>query len=146
MNLKNYTSSVPASRSAANIEKYLVEIGATDILKNYQNQELMAISFKMPTEVGEIPVKLPANVAAVYELMQENRTSHLSMVQKRKMIDQAARTAWKTLHEWVMIQTQMILLKQAKFEEIFMPYIWIAKSGQTLFQKHEKQLLMLPKL
>jgi len=142
MNLKNYTSQISSSKSASKIEKYLVEIGATDILKNYQDYELISISFRMPTDLGELPVKLPANVEGVYNLMLE-KWEFPTDSQKKRIKGQAQRTAWKTLNEWVVIQTEMILLKQVKFEEVFLPYIWIAKQNKTFFQLTEEKGTLL---
>lgn len=45
-NLKNYTSEVPAITSMGRIEKYLVEAGATDISKKYENHVCIAIRHK----------------------------------------------------------------------------------------------------
>lgn len=45
MNIKNYTSEVDASKSMANIEKVLVEIGASNINKNYKDKICTGITF-----------------------------------------------------------------------------------------------------
>lgn len=45
MNIKNYTSSVEASKSMARIEELLVEIGATNINKQYENKICAGITF-----------------------------------------------------------------------------------------------------
>ncbi len=45
MNIKNYTSAVEASRSMAKIEELLVEIGATNINKQYAEKICIGITF-----------------------------------------------------------------------------------------------------
>ncbi|MBK7433510.1 MAG: hypothetical protein IPI66_06090, partial [Chitinophagaceae bacterium] len=45
MNIKNYTSTIDASRSMANIEELLVEIGATNINKQYADKVCTGITF-----------------------------------------------------------------------------------------------------
>jgi hypothetical protein len=57
---------------------------------------------------------------------------------KKRLQDQAQRTAWKIVHEWVHIQLSMIQLGQAQPLEVFMPYIFDTRSQQTLFQVFEK--------
>lgn len=45
MNIKNYTSTVDASRSMGKIEELLVEIGATNINKQYTDKACTGITF-----------------------------------------------------------------------------------------------------
>lgn len=45
MNIKNYTSTIEASRSMAKIEDLLVEVGATNINKQYADKVCTGITF-----------------------------------------------------------------------------------------------------
>ena len=45
MNIKNYTSTVEASRSMAKTEELLVEIGATNVNKQYADKVCPGITF-----------------------------------------------------------------------------------------------------
>lgn len=45
MNIKNYTTEVPASRSIENIEKLLMQSGATNIMKEVKDGSISSISF-----------------------------------------------------------------------------------------------------
>lgn len=69
MNLKNYTSNVPASTSMAKIEKCIVQAGATDISKKYEMNVCIAITFRMM--VNNVPVffQLPAKVEACFDVL-----------------------------------------------------------------------------
>lgn len=149
MNLKNYTSTVPASRSVELIERLLVSIGATNINKSYKDGKLTSMSFQIDINNSTIPFRLPAKVKEVEEYLIRQRVKYVSHEQKEKIKDQAERTAWKIIYEWVVIQVSMIQLKQAEFIEVFLPYVYNAKKEQTFFEliKEQKysQLLALPK-
>jgi hypothetical protein len=63
MNLKNYTSSVPAVTSMGRIETALVKAGATDISKKYENGICVAITFRMVENGQPLFFKLPGEQA-----------------------------------------------------------------------------------
>ena len=58
--------------------------------------------------------------------------------QKKKadFAEQAERTAWKLVQDWVEVQMSMVQLKQADVREVFLAYIWNGR--QTFFQNLEQ--------
>lgn len=118
--IKNYTSSVPASQSMARIEELLVKAGARDIHKSYNNNhECDAIVFVMvvPGVVQPLYFKLPAKVEACYNALWKIHCKSVKRPQegtKKTIREQAARTAWKIIHDWVDLQLTLIELDQAE--------------------------------
>ena len=134
MNLKNYTSEVPAITSMGRIEKCLVEAGATDISKKYEDGVCRAIRFRMP--VNNIPVffELPAKVDACFKVMWKE-ISRPRPDSRKKTEQQAERTAWKIVSDWVEVQMSMIRLEQAEALQVFLPYVWDPASEQTFYDR-----------
>jgi hypothetical protein len=130
MNIKNYTSVVPAMNSAAAIEELLVEAGATSISKWYEDKQLRGFLFQMAIGTQRPVFRLPANEEGVYQLMLRNNPT-ASVAKKLSLRAQAQRTSWRTLHEWVQIQVTMILLKQVKPLEAFLAYNYDETTGHT---------------
>jgi len=128
--LKNYTSGVPIDRSVSNIERKLVEAGATRISKVYDGMKLTGVVF----QIGNIVFKLPSRVDQVEKaMMSEIRKPRPGTADRIR--DQAARTAWKILSEWAEIQVTLVRLQQAEAIEVFLPYVWDMKTDKTLFEK-----------
>lgn len=131
MNLKNYTSEVPAERSMMYIEQLLVNAGATNISKWYVEGEIAGMTFSMPINGIPINFKLPAKTDKVFAVMAKKYKKWTKSVEET-CIKQAKRTAWKLLYEWVQIQVSMITVDQVEFMEVFLPYAYDGK--QTLFE------------
>lgn len=132
--IKNYSSQVPANRSVLKIEEKLVQHGAKNILKLYDNQKLSGIAFIIPINGKEYPFRLPAKINRVEkQLLKQIKRPRNSTTQK--ISDQAERTAWKLLSEWVEIQISLIELDQVELLEVFMPYLYDSNKNQTFFEK-----------
>jgi hypothetical protein len=148
--IKNYTSSIPASSSMAKIEEMLVKAGARDIHKSYNNnQDCDAIIFIMLVSgmVQPLYFKLPAKIDACYNALWKlhcNTVKKPLESTKLTIREQAARTAWKIIHDWVDLQLTMIELEQAEPMELFLPYVYNPDSKETFFEhaksKQFKQL------
>lgn len=140
MNLKNYTSDMPFSRSINKIESCLVQAGATNISKKYDKGTCVAIMFRMVVNNNPIFFQLPANVDACYKsllksLKKNKNGEYHGSVDLDKWKSQAERTAWKIICDWVEVQLSMILLEQAETIEVFLPYVYDPAKDETFFQK-----------
>lgn len=134
INIKNYTSEVPASTSMANIEKYLAEAGATDISKKYESGVCVAISFRIMVNNLPLFFKLPARVEACFKVLWDEISRPKEGTRERTM-QQAERTAWKIVAEWVQIQLTMVQLQQAELLQVFLPYVYDVQKDETFYQK-----------
>lgn len=70
------------------------------------------------------------------KLDEKGRFAKWNCRKKKKRADfaqQAERTAWKIVQDWVEVQMSMIQTRQADFEEVFMPYLFDGK--QTIYQR-----------
>lgn len=52
-----------------------------------------------------------------------------------KVWEQAERTAWALLRDWVHIQLSMIQMQQAEAIQIFLPYAFDPQTEETFFEK-----------
>mgnify|MGYP001305513288 CR=1 FL=1 len=136
MNIKNYTSTVEASRSMARIEELLVEIGATNINKQYQDKVCTGLTFLLYDQQLQqtLVFHLTAEVEECFKILWKDvkrpRTDTKATLQK-----QASKTAWKILSDWTEIQCSMILLGQARPLQMFLPFMYDMKTNETLFDK-----------
>jgi hypothetical protein len=135
--VKNYTSTVAASKSIQHIEDRLVTHGASNILKQYEDKCLMGIAFILNVNGKQIPFKLPAHIKNVEkQLRSEIKRPRSGTMQNIK--EQAERTAWKLLADWVDIQLSLVELQQIQFLEMFLPYVYDHQTQKTFFEKLEE--------
>jgi hypothetical protein len=148
--IRNYTSSVQADRSIAQIERKLVVAGARNIAKQYDEQHRVSgLVFDLPVGEGEhkktVPVALPARVERVAEAIMA--TYRRGPRDKQKIYQQSERTAWKLMLDWVDVQLSLIELNQAEPAEVFMPYFVCAgkKTMYQVFSENNFKMLEAPR-
>lgn len=133
MNIKNYTSSVPADRSILQIETLLIGMKANRIAKEYKDGKVVAITFSIQRGEGFLPFMLPAKKEPIKKLfLQQYRRPTAAQILAAEQ--QAERTAWKNVKEWVELQATMIKLEQVEFMEVFMPYVYSLQEGKTFYE------------
>jgi hypothetical protein len=134
--MRNRTSSIAPDRSILKIERILIDVGATNIAKEYENGKVKAVMFsiKKGDGHGHQAFKLPARSEAVLKHLMKGRT-RLTNAQQRDLAEQAERTAWKNVMEWVDLQATMIKLDQIEFTEAFFAHAWSITEGKTFFER-----------
>lgn len=131
MKLKNYTSSVPVSKTISRIEEILAAIGAKAIGKNYADAKVESITFQLPIGGRDFLIRLPAKPEAVYEsLRKEVKRPHRGTLGRVK--EQAERTAWKIQQDWLEVELTNIQLNQKEPMQAFLSYLWDGQ--QTYFE------------
>ena len=137
MKIKNYTSNIPVERSIMAIEKLLMDFNCTHIAKIINKGRVEGFIFQIiDDQRGPISFKLPVKQIAVQRIF-EGKIKRPHKGTQNRVIDQAERTAWKILHDWVEIQLTMVALEQAESIQIFLPYAYDFNEQKTLFEKYK---------
>lgn len=137
MNLKNYTTEVPAVRSQDNIEKLLIEFGASNIMKEYVTVPNLAgkrcatIAFIVEIDGYKLPFRLDAKVTNVAAWLRRKKPSSTA----KTIHEQAERIAWKQQYELLHLQLGQIEMTQLEKLEVFFPYLYDIQQNKTYYEK-----------
>jgi hypothetical protein len=110
------------------------------------NARVEGICFMIPIDGREMSFKLPANIAKCEEVLLASLSRRARPETKKKIPQQAERTAWKILSDWVEVQMAMIELAQVEILEVFLAYVFDSQEGRTFFEqiKEKKYKALLP--
>ena len=137
----NYTTTVDSFKTVSEIEYILMKHHAKSIMKNYDGESIIGLSFLIDTGVQQIPVRLPVKVDECLEVLKKEKREN-----PRKQIkdtrQQAERVAWRILKDWVEAQMALLDIEMVRFEEIFLPYIE-TNTGQTIYERLENKQFLL---
>ena len=140
MAILNYTTTIESYKTVAEIEKILVKHKAKSIMKDYQDESIVALSFLIDVGSNQIPIKLPAKIEECYMVLCNEKKNGTKNIKATK--EQAERVAWRILKDWIEAQMALLDINMVKFEEVFMPYI-VDSNGRTLFEKLEERQFLL---
>lgn len=121
----------------ADIKRLLLNHGAQRIMEDYEDGKMVGISFIIPTSKGLLPIKMPARWEKVAKIMYGT----LDLSEER--LNQAYRTAWKNIHDWLDAQIALIETDMVKMEEVFLPYL-LQKGGRTVYETLQDRNFLLP--
>jgi len=134
MALKNYTTSIKIEKTISEIEERLAKVGASHIYKVYENQIPKGLAFTLEIKGEPIAFKLPMREEQILLVFKnEVRIGKLPRRYHNDM-DQARRTGWRIIKDWVDSQLALIEIEVARPEEIFLPYMYDSKNDETFFE------------
>lgn len=133
---KKITLTESLTRSIARIEKFLLEIGATNIRKEYTNKSCTGITFQVFDEQLQrvVPFHFRVQIEECFTFLWKNVKNPQTTTQE-SVRQQAIKFAWLTLADWTETQCCMILMNQVKPLQLFLPFMYDEKAKETLFDK-----------
>lgn len=140
--IKNYTSE--GRNTFDKIQKILSTHGAKSIMSDFDNNgKVTAISFLLEIDGRKLGYRLPARVENVEKILQKTDRWGYKKAITDVIREQAYKTAWANIRDWIAAQMALIETEQVKIEEVFLPY-GITKDGRTFFEYHRDNQFLLP--
>lgn len=134
MPIKNYTTIVDVYTSLGEIQSALARAGASKIIVDYDGGKPRAVAFCLNTDRGIRGFTLPAPVEGTLEVFARQKI--------KADRDQAEKTAWRNIRDWVLAQVALVECCNAPMEQVFLPYL-TNNNGQTLFEVYASGQLLL---
>jgi hypothetical protein len=143
MALLNHTTKIEADKTAAEIERILVKHGARAFIKEYgPDKGIIALSFQVPMPQGQLGYRLPVDADATLKVLE--RQYQLGQL-RHSFVNhqQAVRTAWRIVKDWVEAQMAILETEMVTMAQIFLPYM-LTPSGKTVYESLEEKGFYLP--
>lgn len=134
MPIKNYTTKIDCYTSIGEIQAALAKHGARKIMIDYgESGEPNGIAFAIQQSNTCQMFILPANVDGVMAVFKKQKV--------KADREQAERTAWRNVRDWIMAQMAFIESGNVQMDEIFLPYLTDGK--KTLYEAYKSGQLLL---
>jgi hypothetical protein len=134
MGLLNYTTSIHADKTVAEIQRILVNAKANAVLCEYDGSgNVVALSFKAMTPFGELSFRMPADPQPVLAVLNQQVKEGKIPRRYQHDVDQARRVAWRIVKDWIEAQAALIQTRMVTIEQVFLPYAQNSQ-GETLYE------------
>jgi hypothetical protein len=131
MPILNYTTTIAASKTVAEIQAILAKAGAEQVIIRYgKNAEPTALVFELKGEM----YMLPCRSEQVFAMLR--RTNGIAA--KLRTPEQALRVAWRILKDWTEAQTAIISTGMVDAQEVMLPYM-LVRDNQTVYDQYREQ-------
>lgn len=128
----NYTTTIDATKSAAECIARLASHGASAIGITYSARKPTGLTFQIETVHGMRQFSLPVNVEGTYKALIRARNEG-RIPPRYAERDQAERVSWRVLKDWLEAQLALIEAGVADMAEVMLPYLNV-DGGLTLYQ------------
>lgn len=137
--VKYYRSTIAPARTIGEIQAFLAMAGAQAVIVEYDGGEPEALSFIIAVDGRPVRFRLPINWRGVHQLLQ--RDTRAAAAQKTE--EQARRTAWRLVRDWVEAQVYFAQAGQASLAQLMLPHA-LDERGQTLFEQFRQWRALPP--
>ena len=129
MAILNYTTTIAASKSVAEVQHILAKAGVRQINVQYEHGAPASLEFMLLLSNQPVYFRLPSNTHGVLEALKASP----QVPRSKSTEEQARRVAWRIIKDWTAAQIAVVEAGQAEIAEVFLPYA-IVYENQTMFQ------------
>lgn len=140
MAILNYTTTVDAFKTVSEIEYILMKHSSKSIMKNFEDDHIVGLSFLIDVGNQQIPVRLPVKIDECLEILKKEKANGTKNIKATR--EQAERVAWRILKDWIEAQMALLDIHMVQLQEIFLPYIELP-DGNTIYQTLEQKQFMI---
>ena len=144
----NYTTTIEATKTVAEMQRMLGEHGAEAVVVNYRDRQPVGLSFRLETPHGMRAYALPVHSDQVLATLRDQARRRVGELAKPSVArractpEQAHRVAWRVLRDWLTVQLAFIQTRMVTVDQVMLPYLIV--DGVTLYDRyveHEQSLL-----
>jgi hypothetical protein len=142
MAILNYTTQISVDKTLGEIQSMLARAGAHSIKTDYEAGNPVKIAFLLKTAYGVQAFALPANIDAVYKVMERQNAAgkmRASFVNR----EQAARVGWRIIKDWLEAQLAIIETDMVTLDQVMFPYL-LDSNERPLYELYVERQLALP--
>lgn len=128
MPILNYTTKIDAWKTVNEVQQILAKHGVSHFAIKNEGSFPSALSFTVDYQGSPLNFLLPCNHEGVLQCMRKDR----KIPSGSKNAEQALRTSWRIIKDWTEAQMAIVEANLATIQEVFMPYLVINSTGETL--------------
>lgn len=128
----NYTTVIDPVKTASECIARLAAHGATAVGMTYDQGFPTGLQFQIQTAQGLRAYALPVNVNGTHKALL-TAYSDGRIPRGKATIEQARRTGWRVIKDWLEAQLALIEAGVADMAEVMLPWM-LTDSGQTVYQ------------
>lgn len=142
MTVLNYTTTIAASKTIAEVQGLLARHGAARVAIEYDNGAASGVAFTLKTPHGDRLFTLPVNVDAMHALLiREYRAGRLKGAKSKASAEsreQAERVAWRVIKDWLSAQLALVQTQMAQLDQVMLPYLHV-DANHTLYAAYKQR-------
>lgn len=136
MAILNYTTKIDAWQTISEIQQMLSKHGATHFSIKNESSRPVAVSFTIDFNGQPLNFLLPCKFENVWTILKKDPSAVKVLKKAMKFNEeQSFKVSWRIVKDWIEAQLALVEVEMVKVEEVFMPYLIINSSGETLAQK-----------
>lgn len=133
----NYSTTISAGKTVAEIQAMLGAHGANAVAVQYRDRQPVGVSFTLAGPHGDRAFTLPVNTAGMFKtLMDQWQAGEIRRGYATQ--EQAERVAWRVVKDWLAAQLALVAAQMATLDQVMLPYLHV--DGQkTLYEAYRER-------